>query len=338
MSAQRTLQQACTRRSTVGRRRLIAGVAAVAGLLLTGAVNAQQWPARPIRLIVPYAVGGVTDNLGRTVGQALGEGVGQAVIIDNRPGANGAIGSDIVARAAPDGYTLLLGAFSTHVLGPLLYKVPFDPAKDFEPLGTVAATPLMLVVNNDIPVKTVDQLIAWMKAHAGSVSFGSYGNGSTSHLAGELFKSMEHVDMVHVPYKGAAPAQTDLVGGQISLMFSDMSVLPLVKAGRVRALAVTGAQRSVSAPDIPTMAESGVAGYDVRGWFALYAPAKTPQAVVRAMQDQLAKMNADPVFKQKLAALGVDPFYIGAAALSDRMRDETARWRKIIDEANITVQ
>ena len=316
---------------------------ALFAFLLATAALAQPYPSRPLKLVVPYPPGGVTDILGRMLGQALGEPLDQPVIIDNRPGAGGALGADAVAKSAPDGYTILLGASSTHVLNPLLYKLAYDPVKDFAPVGLVAATPLVLVVGPQVPAANLGELLAWLKARPGQANFGSYGNGSASHLAGELFKSMTGVDMVHVPYKGAAPAQADLMSGQISLMFSDMSAMQHVKTGRLRALAMTSATRTNSFPEVPTVAESGpagsgLAGYEVTGWFALYLSAGTPNAAVDRLSAALTVAIGGAELRAKLAGLGLEPGTSTPEGLVALMRNDREKWQKLIVGANIKVE
>ena len=311
--------------------------------LLAGAVLAQPFPSRPLKLVVPYPPGGITDTLGRTLAQALTEALGQPLVVDNRPGAGGALGAEAVARAAADGYTLVLGASSTHVLNPLLYKLTYDPVKDFTPVGVIAATPLVLVVGPQLPATSVGELLAWLKARPGQANFGSYGNASASHLAGEMFKSMAGVDMVHVPYKGAAPAQADLMAGQISLMFSDMSAMPHVKSGRLRALAVTSAKRIGSFPELPTVAEAapaaaGLGGYEVTGWFALYLPAGAPRAVVDRLSTVMMAAVAGSELRGRLASLGLEPGASTPEALAALMRAERDKWQKVIADAKIRVE
>lgn len=318
--------------------RWAAVLAGAAWLAFAGSVPGQAFPAKPVRLVVPYPPGGITDILGRTLGQALGERFGQPVVIDNRAGANGAVGSEGVARSAPDGYSLVVGASSTHVLNPLLYKLGYDPVSDFTPIGLVAATPLVLVTGTGVPAGSVQELVAWLRSRSGQVNFGSYGNASASHLAGELFKSLADVQMTHVPYKGAAPAQTAIMGGEISLMFSDMSAMELVRAGRLRALAVTGSRRTTSFPEIPTVAESGVPGYEVYGWFALYGPAGIPAPVVDRLADDLAKVVDHPDIRKRLIGLGLEPASGTPAQIAALMRRDREKWIRVIADAKIKVE
>jgi tripartite-type tricarboxylate transporter receptor subunit TctC len=318
-------------------------LAALFAILLSTTALAQPFPSRLLRLVVPYPPGGVTDILGRALAQAMSDPLGQPIVVDNRPGAGAALGAELVAKSPADGYTILLGASSTHVLNPLLYKLAYDPVTDFAPVGVVAATPLVLVVGMQNPATNVAELIAWLKSRPGQANFGSYGTASASHLAGELFKSMAGVDMVHVPYKGAAPAQADLISGQISLMFSDMSAMQHVKSGRLRALAMTSAKRTGSFPDVPTVAEAappaaGLGGYEVTGWFALYLPAGTPKAVVDRLNAVLVAAVAGSELRGKLAALGLEPGSSSPEGLAALMRTEREKWQKVIADAKIKVE
>lgn len=298
----------------------------------------QTYPSKPVRLVVPYPPGGMTDILGRMLGQGLGEALAQPVVIENRPGANGAIGSDAIAKSAPDGYAILVGAFSTHVLNPLLQKLGYDPVRDFAPVGLVAVSPQVLVTNPQVPAGNVNELLAWLRARPGKENFGSYGNASASHLAGELLKSLTGVDMTHVPYKGVAPAQADLMGGRIALMFSDFSAMPYVRAGKLRALGVTSSRRSVAFPELPTVAEAGVPGFESSGWFAIYAPAGTPRPVVERLNAELSRKLVDVEFKKKLIALGLEPASSTPEQLAELMRNERQKWARVIADAQIKVE
>ena len=283
-----------------------------AGMLLTlaaTAAQAQAYPARPIRFVVPYAPGGPLDLIARAIGQKLTEATGQAVVVDNKPGAGGNIGADIVAKAAPDGYTIVMGAVATHAINPTLYpKIPYDPVKDFTPVAMVAVVPNVLVVNPTLPVKSVKELIDFAKAKPSYLNFASGSTGSTGHLAGELFNALAGVQMVHIPYKGGAPAMADLLAGQVQLMFDNLAnALPQVKAGKLRALAVTTAQRSAFAPDLPTLAEAGVPGFDLTTWFGIFLPGNAPRDIVLRLNTEINKALNAPDMKDRLEKMGAEP-------------------------------
>ena len=283
-----------------------------AGMLLTlaaTAAQAQAYPARPIRFVVPYAPGGPLDLIARAIGQKLTEVTGQAVVVDNKPGAGGNIGADIVAKAAPDGYTIVMGAVATHAINPTLYpKIPYDPVKDFTPVAMVAVVPNVLVVNPALPVKSVKELIDFAKAKPSYLNFASGSTGSTGHLAGELFNALAGVQMVHIPYKGGAPAMADLLAGQVQLMFDNLAnALPQVKAGKLRALAVTTAQRSAFAPDLPTLAEAGVPGFDLTTWFGIFLPGNAPRDIVLRLNTEINKALNAPDMKDRLEKMGAEP-------------------------------
>src|SRR6185437_10057035 len=261
----------------------IARLAAIALFALTAvAARGDTFPSRPIRIVVPFAAGGATDLIARVVGQKLTESLGQAVVVENRPGASGMIGADLVAKAPPDGYTLLMASTAEIAINPSLYsKMSYDPQKDLAPITLAGVTPLILVVNPASPLHSVADIVKEAKAHPGTISFASAGNGSVQHLSGELVKVLTSTDMVHVPYKGAAPALTDVLSGQVTMFFSGMPpAMPHVKSGKLRALAVTTPKRSPAAPDVPTMAEAGVQGFDISNWFGLLAPAGTPPGIL----------------------------------------------------------
>lgn len=276
---------------------------------LACAAAAQPFPDKPIHFVVPYPPGGPLDTVARLLGQKVSERIGQPVIVENKPGAGGNIGADSVAKAAPDGYTILMGAVATHAINPSLYaRIPYDPIKDFTPITLIGVTPNVLVVNASVPVKDVKEFIAYAKAHPGKLNYGSGSTGSAGHLAGELFNSMAGVQMAHIPYKGAAPAMQDLLGGQIQLMFDNMaSALPQVKTGRIRALAVTTPKRASGAPDLPTVAESGLPGFDISTWFGLFAPANIPKDAAAKLHAEFIRALALPEVKERFAALGVEP-------------------------------
>jgi tripartite-type tricarboxylate transporter receptor subunit TctC len=322
------------------RRRLALGGLAVAAAMAVApfASAAAAYPNKTITIIVPFAAGGTTDILARVVGQALGKELGQAVVIDNRAGAGGNVGAQLAARAAPDGYTLFMGTVGTHAINQSLYKkLPFDPIKDFAPLTRVAMVPNVLVTNPGKPFKTVTELVAYAKAHPGKVNFGSSGSGSSIHLSGELFKTMAKVDMVHVPYKGSAPAETDLLGGQIDIMFDNMpAAIESIRAGRLRPLAVTTAKRSPELPNVPTIAEAGVPGYEATSWFGMFAPAATPAPIVAQLNTALVKVLADPEVKKKLAQQGAEPVSEKPEQFAAFIASETAKWSKVVKASGAT--
>jgi tripartite-type tricarboxylate transporter receptor subunit TctC len=270
---------------------------------------ADNYPGRPIRLIVPFAAGGGNDTVARLVGQSLGARLGQPVIVDNRPGAGGVVGAEAGAKAAPDGYTLFLGGVGSHAINPNLHKdLPYDPNKDFAPITLLASAPLILVVHPSVQADSVAQLIALARAQPGKLNYASNGNGSSSQLAAVMFASMTGIDIVHIPYKGLAPALADLLGGQDQLMFSSIvAILPQVRAGKLKALAVTSRRRMSLLPDLPTIAESGVAGYESSSWYGILAPAGTPPDIVARLHDELVKVLAQEDVRKALAQEGAEP-------------------------------
>jgi tripartite-type tricarboxylate transporter receptor subunit TctC len=320
---------------------VLAAVAAAALALAPLAAQAQAaFPTKPITIIVPFSAGGTTDILARVVGQYMSKDLGQPVIVDNRAGAAGNIGAQLVARAAPDGYTLLMGTVGTHAINQSLYKkMPFDPIKDFAPLSRVALVPNLLVANPSQPYKTVKEMIAYAKANPGKITFASSGNGTSIHLSGELFQHMAGVEMQHVPYRGSAPAVTDLIGGQTAVMFDNMpSSIAYVKSGKLRALAVTTPKRSPALPDVPTIAEAGVPGYSATSWFGLLAPANIPAPVVGKLNASILKALADPEVKKKLAEQGAEPHGEKPEQFAEFIRSETAKWGKTVKQSGATAE
>jgi tripartite-type tricarboxylate transporter receptor subunit TctC len=316
------------------RRVLVLLVAVLAALAapFTFAQSAANYPAKPVRLVVPFPAGGTTDILARAVAQKLSEAWGRQMIVDNRPGAGGNIGSDLVAKSAPDGYTLLMGTVGTHAINPSLYKnMPYDHVKDFAPVILVAGVPNVLVVNPSLPVHSVPELIAYAKANPGKLNFASSGNGTSIHLSGELFKAMTGVEMTHVPYKGSAPALTDLIGGQVQLMFDNLpSSLPFIKAGKLRALAVTSGARAAALPDLPTLAESGLPGFEASSWFGVLAPAGTPRDIVAKLNGAIAGWLASPEAKEKLLAQGAIAAGGTPEDFARHIGAETSKWAKVV--------
>ncbi len=316
-------------------------VAMLSGLLLSlcsPSVMAQQaYPVRPIRLVVPYPPGGIGDTFARALGQQLSEKLGQAVIVDNKPGASQIIGAEIVAKARPDGYTLFLGSLSSLVLNVGSRKhLPYDPVKDFAPVSLLFTTPLYLVVNPSLPVHSVADLVAYGKAHPGQLNFGSIGRGSSVHLTGEMFKADTGLDLVHVPYSGSVPADTALLGGQIQLMFDGGSTaLPLVRAGKLRVLGVTSAHRASGTPDVPTIAESGVPGFDVSVWFGLVAPAGTPQGVIQRLSKEVNGIVSNEKFRARFRPMGLEVGGSTPQEMAAVIKTDLPKWGQIQHQAGI---
>jgi tripartite-type tricarboxylate transporter receptor subunit TctC len=315
---------------------LLAG-AALAAPLLASAQAAAYPDNKPIRLIVPAAPGGGADFLARIVGQKLGEGLGQTVVVDNRAGASGTIAADNTAKAAPDGHTLLMGQSTSIVIAPHMYgKLGYDTLRDLAPIAMVAQVPNIVVVHPSVPASSVKELIALAKAKPELLNFGSSGNGAPSHLAGEMFKTAAGVKMTHVPYKGAGPAVNDLLAGQIQVMFAPIvAVLPQVKAGRLKALAVTSAARSPAAPELPTLAESGLAGYEISSWFGLFAPAGTPQPVIDRIQREVAKTLQSADVRERFAKEGAEPVASTPAETAAYVKSEYAKYGRIVKDNGI---
>ena len=320
-------------------RAAAAGIAVLATATLALAQPA-GYPAKPIRIVVAYTPAGATDILARTIGQKMTEAWGQPVIIDNRPGANGNIGTEYAAKATADGYTLLMVTAGTHGINPSLYrKLGFDAVKDFAPVSPVAMVPNIFVVNNAVPAKDVKEFIAYAKANQGKLNYGSPGAGSTAHLSMELFKSMTGIQMQHIPYKGSAGVLADLIGGQIVTTMDNMPpYVPQVKAGKIRALAVSPTRRSPALPDVPTVAEAGVAGYDSGAWFGLVAPANTPKDIVNKLSRETARILKLPDVSARLADLGAESVGSTPEQFSAHIKAEIAKWAKVIKDANVELQ
>jgi len=324
-------------RSTNTTRRTVLAmlVTAALGATTIGAARAQDFPTKPITIVVPFSAGGTTDILARIVANSLQAELKQPIVVDNRAGAAGNIGAQAVARAQPDGYTLLLGTVGTHAINGALYKkLGFDPVKDFAPLTRVANVPNVLVTNPEQPYKTVQELIAYAKANPGKVNFGSSGAGTSIHLSGELFKSMAGVDIQHVPYKGSAPALSDLLGNQIGIMFDNMpSSISHVRSGRLRPLAVTTAKRSPELPDVPTVAESGVPGYEATSWFGMFAPANTPAPVLARLHGALIKVLSDPAVRKRIGEQGAEPVTETPEQFAAFIAAESKKWGEVVKQS-----
>ena len=322
------------------RRTVLQAIAAASlgAALMPAALAAEAFPNKPITLVVPFVAGGTTDILARIVGQSLGEELGQPVIIDNRAGAGGNIGGQFAARSAPDGYTLFMGTVGTNSINEWLYKkMPFDPIKDLAPLTRVANVPNLLVANPAQPFKNVKELISYAQAHPGQVNFGSSGSGSSIHLSGELFKMMAKVDMIHIPYKGSAPAVTDLLGNQIAIMFDNMpSAIQHVRSGKLRPLAVTTAKRSPELPDVPTVAEAGVPGYEATSWFGLFAPTKTPADVQAKLHAAIIKVLQKPDVIKKIGDQGGEVVTESQAEFGKFIAAENEKWKQVVKTSGAT--
>lgn len=319
-------------------KRVMRGAAVVlAGVLVVVATGAaaQSYPVKPIRLIVPYPPAGATDILGRIIGQKLGESLGQQVVIENRPGASGVIGADLAAKAAPDGYSLLVGQAANLAINiSLMGKLPYDPVKDFAPVTLVAATPNLLVVHPSLPVRSVQDLIALAKAKPGAINYASAGSGSPGHLAAELLKKTAKIDMVHIPYKGAAPALTDVVAGQASLYFtSPISAQPFVKSGRLRMVAVTSAKRSPSLPDVPAVAEAGFPEFDLTSWWGILAPAGVARDIIERLHGETIRILNLTDVKQRYASLGADAVTNTPEQFAAYIKSEIAKWAKVVKDS-----
>jgi tripartite-type tricarboxylate transporter receptor subunit TctC len=309
--------------------------------LVAGAAAAQsQYPNRPIRFVITYPPGGSTDFVGRPVAQKLSEFLGQPVVVDNRGGAGGVIGTMTVAQAAPDGYTLLLGTSAGLVINPLLNsKLPYDPFRDFTPISRTNVNPQALVANPSVPFNTVKDLIAYAKAHPGKLNVASSGVGTPNHLGAEMLKYLAKIDIVHVPYKGGGPAMNDLIGGQVQLQFSSIpTVLGHVRNGRVKMLAIGSARRSPALPDVPTIAEAGVPGYEYTTWYGIFGPRGLPRPVVLQLNGDVVKALAAPEVGQRLMSQGAEPSASTPEELTRYMRDESARWAKVIKAAGVKTE
>jgi tripartite-type tricarboxylate transporter receptor subunit TctC len=313
-------------------------IAAVCALgLASGPADAQQWPARVVKFVVPFAAGGTTDILGRLMAQRLSEEYGQQFVVENKAGAGGNIGADSVAKAAPDGYTFVVGTPGPHVINQFLYKnQPFDGAKDLAPVMVIARVPNLISVHPDVKAKSLKELIDLVKAQPGKLSYATAGIGGTGHVAMELMKSMTGMDIVHVPYRGSAPSLTDVVAGRVDVSSDNLPpVQPFVEAGKLRALAVTTTKRWPELPDVPTVAEAGVPGYEASAWFTIAAPAKTPREIIDKMNASMNKYISEPEMIAKMRKLGAEPFGGSPDDMAKLIADETVKWKKVIDFAGL---
>jgi tripartite-type tricarboxylate transporter receptor subunit TctC len=311
-------------------------VAAQPGGSVKAAAHGLDYPAKPVRLVVGQTPGGATDIVARAIAQKLGESLGQSVIVDNRSGAAGSIGAALVAKSPPDGYTLLVVSSSFSINPGLYSDLPFDPVKDLAPVTLIAEAPFLLVVNPSLPAKGVNELIALAKARPGALTFSSGGNGSSGHLAGEFFKNLAGVALIHVPYKGAAPATVDVIAGQIDMTFASVvSALPHVKAGKLRALGVTGARRSPAVPQVPTIAEAGVKGYRTMTWYGMLAPAGTASAIIGKLNTETLRALQLPDLKERMSGEGAEPIGSTPAQFASYLDAEIRKWTKVIKDSGV---
>ena len=316
--------------------RALKALLAVIALAATGLAFAQAWPNKPIRLVVNFPPGGAADQIARSVGVPLGEALGEPIVIENRPGANGNIGADAVAKSPPDGYTLLMSSGGAFSVNPHLYtKLPFDPVKDLVPVAAAARILVFLVVRPDLPAKSVDEFVALARANPGKLTYGSPGSGSSPHIAGEMLKRAAKIDIVHVPYKGAAPALTDLLGGQLDFMFDPGIGLPQVRAGKLRLLAVGSPKRSALFPDTPTLAEAGMAGFDADSWFGFYAPAGVPADILARLNREINRALQTPAVRERITALGAEAVALSAEEFAALQRADRERFGVVVREAGI---
>jgi tripartite-type tricarboxylate transporter receptor subunit TctC len=321
-------------------RAAVVAVAVAIGFTGPDALHAQSYPNRSVTLIVPSAAGGGTDTIARLIGDQLSKQLGQGFVVENRTGAGMLVGTTAVAKAAPDGYTLLVGLNGNMTVNPSLFaKLPYDPLADFAPVAMLATYPFLVVVNNDLPVKSIKELIAYLKANSGKVDYASAGNGTGQHLAPELFKMMTGTEMAHIAYRGAQPAYLDVISGRVPVFFDNMSTaMSLAKEGKVRALAITSRKRSPLMPELPSVEEAGVPSYEYHTWFGLWAPRGTPQPIVDKLNTEVTKALADPVVKQRIAAGAGEPSTVALKDIEPFMKAEITKWAEVVKRAGIKVE
>jgi tripartite-type tricarboxylate transporter receptor subunit TctC len=325
--------------STHSIRRTLLKIGAVAAALSVHGAFAQAWPSKPISLIVPFATGGTTDVLARAVGQELSKALGQPVIVESKPGAGATLGADFVAKSKPDGHTFLMGAVHHTIATSVYKKLPYDFQKDLAPVSIVALVPNVLAVNPAVPAKNVAELTALAKSQPGKLTYGSNGNGTGQHLIGAQFESMAAVDILHVPYKGSGPLTTDLLGGQITMSFDTITpVLQHIKAGKLRALAVTTNKRSAALPDVPTLDEAGLKGFNLGTWFGILAPAATPAPIVERVSKEIARIVNQPEFKKKMEEIGAETIGNTPAQMAKQIKEDTERFAKLVKDAKVTIE
>ena len=323
---------------TLTRRRMVQAVA-VALAMTGGSAMAQAWPSKPINLIVPFPAGGTTDVLARALAEKLTQSLGQTVIVESKPGAGATLGADYVAKAKPDGYTLLVGAVHHTIASSVYKKLPYDFQTDLAPITTIAMVPNVLVVNASTPVKNVTELVALLKAKPGTYNYGSNGNGTAQHLIGTQFQNMTGTDITHIPYKGSGPLVTDLIGGQVTMSFDTVTpVLQHIKAGKLRPLAVTTGKRSSALPDVPTLDEAGLKGFNIGTWFGVLAPAATPRDILARLNTEMVKVIQSPEFRKRMDEIGAEPIGNSADQMAQQIKGETEKFAKLVKEAKVTIE
>lgn len=321
------------------RRQVMQALAIGFALTASTAALAQSWPARPVSLVVPFAPGGTTDVLARSMAERLAQSLGQSVIVENKPGAGATIGADYVAKSKPDGYRLLMGSVHHTIATSVYKKLPYDFEKDFAPISMVALVPNVLVVNSNVPAKSVSELVALAKAEPNSLAYGSNGNGTAQHLIGTQFQNITGTKILHVPYKGSGPLTADLLGGQVAMSFDTVTpVLPHIKTGKLRALAVTTARRSSALPEVPTLAEAGLKGFDIGTWFGVLAPTGTPPEIVARLNTEIVRIVQAPDFRERMAEIGAEPIGSTAEQMAQQIRDETAKFAALVKDAAVSIE
>jgi tripartite-type tricarboxylate transporter receptor subunit TctC len=320
-------------------RRYLLGAATLLMCLAAGNAVAQTWPSKPITLIVPFPAGGTTDVLARALGDKLSQSLGQAVIVESKPGAGATLGADYVAKSKPDGYTLLVGAVHHTIATSVYKKLPYDFQKDFAPITEIALVPNVLVINASTPAKNVSELVAMLKAQPGKYNYGSNGNGTAQHLIGTQFQNLTGTELVHIPYKGSGPLATDLLGGQVTMSFDTVTpVLPHIKAGKLRALAVTTAKRSSALPDVPTLEEAGLKGFDIGTWFGVLAPVATPKDVVAKLNAEMVKVIKSPDFRKRMDEIGAEPIGNSSEQMAAQIKAETDKFARLVKDAKVVIE
>jgi tripartite-type tricarboxylate transporter receptor subunit TctC len=323
---------------SITRRQVVQAIA-LAAALSSGTAMAQTWPSKPVSLIVPFPPGGTTDVLARALGEKLSKELGQPVIVENKPGAGATIGADFVAKAKPDGYTLLMGAVHHTIASSVYKKLPYDFQKDLAPVTVVALVPNVLVVNANVPAKSVAELIALAKSQPGKLTYGSNGNGTAQHLIGTQFQNATGTDLIHVPYKGSGPLVTDLLGGQITMSFDTVTpVLQHIKSGKLRALAVTTDKRSSALPNVPTLDEAGLKGFNIGTWFGVLAPAGTPKDIMARLSTEVVKAVQSPDFRKRMEEVGAEPIGNSPDQMAQQVKSETEKFAKIVKDAKVTIE